>query len=49
MNEDMKSKSISPLSLMGSNIFSLFMRSSFISLLKLYFSDKRLIIGTMKR
>ena len=49
MNEDMKSKSISPLSLMGSNIFSRFMRSSLISLLKLYFSDKRLIIGTMKR
>ena len=49
MNEDMKSKSISPLSLMGSNIFSRFIRSSFISLLKLYFSDKRLIIGTMKR
>lgn len=49
MNEDIKSKSISPSSLTGSNNFSRLMRSSFISLLKQYFSDKRLMIGTIKR
>ena len=49
MNEDIKAKSISPSLLTGSKIFSRLIRSSLISRLKLYFSDKRLMIGTMKR
>ena len=46
---DIKAKSISPLSVAGNNSFSRFIRSSFISRLKLYFSDNLLIIGIINK
>ena len=49
INDDINSKSIEPSEVTGSIICSREILSSFISRLKLYFSDKRRIIGTMKR